>query len=72
MKLVSIKQLEDPESIKAGNRVSGEKESKESWPLGDGENILEPGAYSLEGENRLSMEPGETERGNEPTGSGGR
>ena len=63
IKLVSIKQLEEPESIKAENRLSGEIESKESRPLGDGENILEPGAFPLEIGSQPSMElEGEKER----------
>jgi len=57
IKLVSIKQSEELESIRAENRLSGEIESKESRPLGDRENILELGAFPLEVGSRPSMGP---------------
>ena len=87
IKLVSIKQSDDPESIKVGNRLSGETEglgeteadgetdsegeNRSGWEteVPESGNRLEPGAYSLEEENRPSLEPGETEEGNNDTGT---
>jgi hypothetical protein len=75
MKLVSIKQLEDPESVKVEYRVSGETEVEGENRFGwetevlESESKLEPGAYSLEVENRPSLEPEEIDEGNNDTGT---